>query len=110
VVGRAWKLQEVHIRKETGRIFGSGKKITSNSWIPLRDALPFSSAKKTMSFSPAGGLVWIHGGGVEYGSSDLYNGSSLVNFWRSQQSPALLVTINYRLNIFGSMALQVFEI
>ena len=46
-------------------------------------------------------LVWIHGGGFEIGSSNLYNGTSLVNLWRSQQSPGVLVTINYRLNVFG---------
>ena len=46
-------------------------------------------------------LVWIHGGAFENGASNLYNGSSLVNHWRSQGSEGLLVTLNYRLNVFG---------
>lgn len=46
-------------------------------------------------------LVWIHGGSFETGSSNDYNATKLVNFWRSQQSYALVVTLNYRLNVFG---------
>ena len=46
-------------------------------------------------------LVWVHGGAFEFGTSNEYNGSTLVSFWRSRESPALLVTLNYRLNIFG---------
>eukprot|EP00438_Fugacium_kawagutii_P002607 Skav201658 [mRNA] locus=scaffold641:141714:144142:+ [translate_table: standard] len=46
-------------------------------------------------------LVWIHGGGYENGASDDYNASDLMNFWSSHDSPAVLVTVNYRLNVFG---------
>ena len=46
-------------------------------------------------------LVWIHGGSYEFGSSNEYNASNLVSFWRSQQSPAIVVTLNHRLNVFG---------
>ena len=46
-------------------------------------------------------FLWIHGGAFEFGSSSEYNGSSLVSFLRSRQSLALVVTLNYRLNIFG---------
>eukprot|EP00438_Fugacium_kawagutii_P018194 Skav226138 [mRNA] locus=scaffold1047:553799:563004:- [translate_table: standard] len=46
-------------------------------------------------------LVWIHGGGFEAGAGSDYDGFSLVSFWRSNGSPALLVTFNYRLNVFG---------
>eukprot|EP00438_Fugacium_kawagutii_P011358 Skav212536 [mRNA] locus=scaffold1851:139617:140364:+ [translate_table: standard] len=46
-------------------------------------------------------LVWIHGGGYENGAGDLYNASNLMNFWSSHDSPAVLVTVNYRLNVFG---------
>lgn len=46
-------------------------------------------------------LVFLHGGCNEFGAGHEYNGSNLVSFWRSQRSPALLITVNYRLNIFG---------
>lgn len=57
-----------------------------------------SEARRNMSL-PC--LVWIHGGSFETGSSNDYNATKLVNFWRSQQSYALVVTLNYRLNVFG---------
>ena len=48
-------------------------------------------------------LVWIHGGGFEFGSGGdiYYNGTNLVSFLLSQEKPAVLVTMNYRLNVFG---------
>ena len=51
-------------------------------------------------------LVWIHGGSFETGSSNDYNATKLVNFWRSQQSYALVVTLNYRLNVFGFLGIE----
>eukprot|EP00435_Cladocopium_sp_Y103_P050039 s396_g15.t1 len=51
-------------------------------------------------------LVWIHGGSFETGSSNDYNATNLVNFWRSQQSYALVVTLNYRLNVFGFLGFE----
>lgn len=46
-------------------------------------------------------LVWIHGGGYEFGSSNMYDPTKLTSFLRSQKSPSVLVTFNYRLNVFG---------
>eukprot|EP00438_Fugacium_kawagutii_P000239 Skav212284 [mRNA] locus=scaffold732:379434:380156:- [translate_table: standard] len=46
-------------------------------------------------------LVYIFGGSYENGAGSLYDGFSVVSFWRSNGSPALLVTFNYRLNVFG---------
>jgi carboxylesterase type B len=45
-------------------------------------------------------LVWIHGGGFYGGSAQLYESSSLSNY-----SQSIIVTINYRVNIFGFMVL-----
>ena len=45
-------------------------------------------------------MVWIHGGGLVGGSTSdpLYNGS---NF--AAENDVVIVTINYRLNVFGFM-------
>ncbi|XP_022101672.1 cholinesterase-like [Acanthaster planci] len=43
-------------------------------------------------------MVWIHGGGFVQGSSDQYYAQPLVAF-----GDVIVVTINYRLNIFGFM-------
>eukprot|EP00435_Cladocopium_sp_Y103_P008319 s502_g2.t1 len=80
------------------RCMSAGDKESREDCLFLNVYTPRETSETTLQL-PC--LVWIHGGGFEYGSSDLYNGSSLANFWSSQQSPALLVTINYRLNIFG---------
>lgn len=41
-------------------------------------------------------MIWIHGGGFTTGSSDPYQGQVMV-----AQGGVIVVTINYRLNIFG---------
>ncbi len=60
-----------------------------NVWTPAR------SAEEKLPV-----MVWIHGGGFRYGagSVDLYNGTRLA------QAGVVLVTFNYRLNVFGSFA------
>ena len=56
-------------------------------------------------FAPQGGrgarpvMVWIHGGGLVDGRSDDYDGSKLVT-----DGGVVVVTFNYRLNVFGFMA------
>lgn len=80
------------------RCMSAGDKESREDCLFLNVYTPSSSSTRESTL-PC--LVWIHGGGFEFGSSDLYNGSSLVNFWSQSQSPALLVTMNYRLNIFG---------
>ncbi|CAE8654246.1 unnamed protein product, partial [Polarella glacialis] len=46
-------------------------------------------------------MVWIHGGAYEFGSSNFYNASRLAGFYMQSGQPAVIVTINYRLNVFG---------
>lgn len=43
-------------------------------------------------------LVWIHGGAYVDGSSNMYHGDSLV---ARSKNTVVVVTLNYRLNIFG---------
>ena len=51
-------------------------------------------------------LVWIYGGGFSTGSSawPVYNVSWLVDASQKVGKPVILVTFNYRLNIFGMLA------
>lgn len=44
-------------------------------------------------------MVWIHGGGLFDGASNPYDGSKL-----ARQGNVIVVTINYRLNVFGFLA------
>jgi para-nitrobenzyl esterase len=43
-------------------------------------------------------MFWIHGGSYAYGFGGAYNGDALV---QQSQNSVVMVTINYRLNIFG---------
>jgi para-nitrobenzyl esterase len=52
-------------------------------------------------FSPVGGdnlpvMVWIHGGSFTTGSGDIYHGGDFV-----KQQNVVLITLNYRLGVFG---------
>ncbi|GII96015.1 carboxylic ester hydrolase [Sinosporangium siamense] len=44
-------------------------------------------------------MVWVHGGGFTSGSGDFYDASWLVN-----QGDVVVVTVNYRLGVFGSFS------
>ncbi|CAH1794466.1 unnamed protein product [Owenia fusiformis] len=46
-------------------------------------------------------MVWIHGGGFQTGSSTIYDSGYL-----SQHANVLIVTINYRLNVFGFLSTE----
>ncbi|XP_062615416.1 cocaine esterase-like [Saccostrea cucullata] len=52
----------------------------------------FTSEKRSV-------MVWIHGGAYIYGSGTLYNGTML-----AAQGDVVVVTINYRLGIFGFLS------
>ncbi|KAI1345321.1 Alpha/Beta hydrolase protein [Xylaria sp. FL0043] len=46
-------------------------------------------------------LFWIHSGGFEMGSPQMYNGSVLIPQSVAQGKPMIFVTVNYRLGAFG---------
>jgi carboxylesterase type B len=46
-------------------------------------------------------MFWIHGGGFNDGSGQIYDSRSLVNTSVALKTPTLVVTINYRLSFFG---------
>lgn len=46
-------------------------------------------------------MFWLHGGGFNDGSGQIYDSRSLVNTSISLGSPTVVVTINYRLSFFG---------
>jgi carboxylesterase type B len=66
--------------------------LSLNIWAPTLDRLNSSS-------SGANVLLWIYGGGFTDGSSALalYNGTN----WVRDQNNTIIVSINYRTNIFG---------
>ncbi len=60
-----------------------------NVWTPAREASPKMPV-----------MVWIHGGGFRVGAADnpMYNGVNLA------AKGVVVVTLNYRLNVFGGLA------
>ena len=65
------------------------KCLTLNIWTPGLD-----DAKRPV-------LFWIHGGGFSFGSGSLTNGMNLAKFGNT-----VIVSINYRLGIFGYIFIQ----
>lgn len=53
-------------------------------------------AIKSGELLPVG--IFVHGGSYKSGSSNLYPGGELVKYWDGK---GLMITVNYRLNIFG---------
>ncbi|KAJ6150716.1 extracellular lipase [Penicillium chermesinum] len=49
-------------------------------------------------------LVWIYGGGFEFGSTSMYNADSLVSASVDSGMPIIFVAMNYRLGGFGFLA------
>jgi para-nitrobenzyl esterase len=75
--------------------------LTLNVWAPAGQATGDSAkVPAATARAPLPVLVWIHGGAFMGGSGaiPIYNGASLA------QRGAVVVTINYRLGIFGYMA------
>ncbi|GGC14050.1 hypothetical protein GCM10011494_36080 [Novosphingobium endophyticum] len=56
--------------------------------------------KGTMPGAKLPVIVWFHGGGMVYGAGNMFRAERLV----SEGSPVIVVTINYRLGIFGFFA------
>lgn len=51
-------------------------------------------------------VVWIYGGGFEFGTTSGYDGAPIVGRSITTGSPVIYVSMNYRLNGFGFMASQ----
>ncbi|KAH8983924.1 Alpha/Beta hydrolase protein [Lactarius akahatsu] len=51
-------------------------------------------------------VVWIYGGGFEFGSSTLYDGGVIVNRSIALREPVIYVSMNYRVSAFGFLASQ----
>ncbi|XP_035705661.1 esterase FE4 isoform X3 [Folsomia candida] len=56
------------------------------------------SSKTSETFHPV--MVWLHGGGFSFGSSNIYS----ANYFMDE--PVVLVTLNYRLGAFGFLDTQ----
>ncbi|KAG8898009.1 hypothetical protein FRB99_007725 [Tulasnella sp. 403] len=53
------------------------------------------------SKNPLPVFVWFYGGGFQAGSSNIYDGRTIVTRSIQMKTPVVFVSINYRLNIFG---------
>ena len=63
------------------------------------------SASETAPLVPV--AVFVHGGSYINGASDMFPGDRLVDFWNSLgKGTGIVVTINYRLNVFGFLGAQ----
>lgn len=71
-----------------------------NVWTPRHAIAPRPADKTTVQAKPLPVMVWIHGGALTRGSgaTDVYDGAGLA------AKGVVLVTINYRLGVFGYMA------
>ena len=69
----------------------------SEDCLQLNVFVPISGSQSTNKSV----MVWIHGGGYELGSGAMYDGSYLAN-----QGDVIVVTVNYRLGVFGFFSLN----
>ena len=80
-----------------GSLSGEENCLFLNVWAPR--APPPPAGNTNTALLPV--MVWIHGGGFEGGSSTLYNATNLVAFSTITQLPVLVISMNYRLSVFG---------
>eukprot|EP01052_Picozoa_sp_SAG31_P022818 SAG31_NODE_1837_length_7126_cov_8.278497_1_plen_511_part_00 len=78
---------------QSGKAEGSG---FDEDCLFLNVATPTSALGNRSARLPV--LFWIHGGGYETGASNFYFGDSIVD---ASVGSVVVVTINYRLNVFG---------
>lgn len=70
-----------------------GLSTAANEWMERGNARVLSSDE----LCPGAALQWIYGGGFRKGSPDSYDGTALAAI----NSGAVVVTISYRVGIFG---------
>lgn len=70
-----------------------------NIYKPSKAALKEAGHDESTDCLPV--MFWIHGGGFNTGSGQIYDSRSLVNTSGALQTPIIVVTINYRLSFFG---------
>jgi carboxylesterase type B len=70
---------------------------TSEDCLQLNIYVPFTIS----TAAPKSVMVWIHGGGYIYGTASFYDGSMI-----AAVGDVIVVTINYRLGIFGFLTLD----
>ena len=73
--------------------------LTLNIYRPSEAAMKSISKHYHSTYLPV--MFWIHGGGFNDGSGSIYHSESLVNTSVALETPAIVVTINYRLSFFG---------
>ena len=56
----------------------------------------FSNVKQTKPLVPV--AIWVYGGSYVNGASDLYPGGEFIDYTNGEM---ILITLNYRLNVFG---------
>ncbi|KAJ3338689.1 hypothetical protein HDU93_009173 [Gonapodya sp. JEL0774] len=88
------KISDAIGRERTNALFAEDNCLNLNVWTP------------EYSVIPSGGLpvmVWVHGGAFRDGSgaSPIYDSAELV---ASSPEPLVVVTVNYRLNVFGFLS------
>ena len=77
---------------ETGQVVGDEDCLFLNIWAP-KEALNDKKKRPVM--------VWIHGGGNDSGTGNIFQGHHLAG-----EKDVILVTINYRLGLFGWLSHQ----
>lgn len=70
---------------------------TSEDCLQLNIYVPFT----TFPTTPKSVMVWIHGGGYIFGTASFYDGSMI-----AAVGDVIVVTMNYRLGIFGFLTLE----
>jgi para-nitrobenzyl esterase len=91
-------IQSSHAGSNAGEVTGNEDCLYLNIYVGkevYEQAVSSSSHNHDNSVPIA---FWIHGGSYKSGSSNQYESSDLVHFWKGK---GIVVTINYRLNVFG---------
>lgn len=74
-----------------GRVLGDEDCLFLNIWVPESAIGRNLSVKLPVA-------IFVHGGSYNTGTGAMYSGADMVRFFESE---AIMVTVNYRLNVFG---------